>query len=177
MGGPKALIGPLADHRTPLERVCTWVHDAGCERVIAVIGAEAERVRAAMPDPAWLEIVEAAEWTEGMGASLRTGLNAALQTMATAALVTLVDLPDVRRRIYGRVLERAGNATTTLARASYFGRPGHPVVLGRDWWTAAAAGAQGDQGARALFASTPHTLIECGDLGTGRDADRPDSPH
>ncbi len=173
MGGPKALIGPLADHRAPLARVCEWVHEAGCHQVIAVIGAESARVRAVMQPESWLDIVEASDWTQGMGASLRTGLAAASLTSASAALVTLVDLPDVRSQIYRRVLSAAGSASGTLARASFDGRPGHPVVLGRDWWESVAASAVGDRGARELFATTPHTLIECGDLGTGRDADAP----
>ncbi|HQA31920.1 MAG TPA: nucleotidyltransferase family protein [Propioniciclava tarda] len=196
MGGPKALIGPLAaEGRTPLARVCSWVHEAGCARVIAVIGAEADRVREALqldpcvsggvvvpsqqqvrqqsPADSWLEIVEASDWNSGMGASLRTGLSAARRTLEPAALVTLVDLPDVRSQIYRHVLDAAGSASDVLARACYGGRPGHPVVVGRDWWDAVEASAVGDQGARELFSRTPHRLIECGHFGTGEDVDRP----
>ena len=174
MGGPKALIGPLAtEGRTPLARVCGWLHDAGCPQVIAVIGAEADRVRSALPPTPWLTLVEAHDWNEGMGASLRTGLAAARRTEASAALVTLVDLPDVRSRIYAHVLAGCGASPDTLCRAAYSGRPGHPVVIGRRWWDAAEASAVGDQGARELFANHPHTLVECGHLGTGEDADTP----
>jgi hypothetical protein len=35
------------------------------------------------------------------------------------------------------------------------------------------AAARGDQGARALFATTAHRLVECADLASGRDADEP----
>jgi CTP:molybdopterin cytidylyltransferase MocA len=185
MGGPKALLGPLAvDGRTPLARVCSWVHEAGCTRVIAVIGAEADAVRAGLaadqswsapdnpaPLPAWLTVVEASDWADGMGASLRAGLAAARETPAASALITLVDLPDVRTAVYQRVLATAPAAADALARASYVGRPGHPVIIGRDHWDAAASAAVGDQGARALFATTPHRLIECGDLASGVDAD------
>lgn len=222
MGGPKALIGPLAEGgRTPLARVCAWVHDGGCEQVIAVIGAQADAVRAALandptwsaeagaggpttehagarsshgtaktdpngphtalpceviaPTQDWLTVVEAGNWTEGMGASLRTGLAAADNTDAPVALITLVDLPDVREAVYARVLgvARPRLGSDTLARASYRGMPGHPVLIGRDHWSSVIASARGDQGARALFATTPHDLIECGDLASGLDSDIP----
>jgi nicotine blue oxidoreductase len=174
MGGPKALIGPLAtEGRTPLARVCAWLHDAGCPEVVAVIGAQAPRVRDAVQPAPWLTLVEAHDWDEGMGASLRTGLAAARRTKASAALVTLVDLPDVRSRIYAHVLNGCEASPTTLCRAAYSGRPGHPVVLGRLWWDAVEASAVGDRGARELFAAQPHTLVECGHLGTGEDADTP----
>ena len=175
MGGPKALIGPLAqDGVTPLERVCGWVHEGGCEQVFAVIGAQADSVRAALNPPSWLTLVEANNWDDGMGASLRTGLDAAASTAAPAALVTLVDLPDVRGQIYRRIREVTADSSTILARATFNGRPGHPVVLGRDWWDEARRLAQGDRGARDLFAAHEHLLIECGDLGSGRDVDTPE---
>lgn len=174
MGGPKALIGPLASPgRTPLAVVCDRVHAGGCAEVLAVIGAEADAVRAALrTPPPWLTLVEASDWAEGMGASLRAGLAAASETSAEAALITLVDLPDVDADVYARVVATRPDAHA-LARASYRRRPGHPVLIGREHWDAAAASAQGDRGARTLFASTPHDLIECGDLAGGQDADTP----
>lgn len=174
MGGPKALIGPLATRgRTPLARVCAWVHEAGCEQVIAVIGAESDAVRAAVTPRPWLTLAEASDWGSGMGASLRTGLLAAGRTAAAAALITLVDLPDVRGPIYAHVLAACGATPDSLCRAGYDGRPGHPVVIGRAHWGAVAALALGDRGARDYFARTPHRQIECGHLGTGEDADTP----
>nr|NLI48877.1 NTP transferase domain-containing protein [Propionibacterium sp.] len=177
MGGPKALIGPLATpDAIPLARVCAWVHEAGCPQVIAVVGAEAPRVRAELAPQPWLALAEASDWNTGMGASLRAGLAAARRTAATAALVTLVDLPDVRTAICAHVLAACGADPGTLGRAAYRGRPGHPVVIGRDHWDAVAAAAVGDRGARDYFARTPHRLVECGHLGTGADADEPDPP-
>lgn len=187
MGGPKALIGPLAEFgRTPLAQVCSQVHAAGCTDVIAVIGAQADRVLAALEDdpwpehdcvaaglPGWLRVVEATDWDEGMGASLRAGLAALDRTSATAALITLVDLPDVGTPIFRRVLAEASGEPSALARASFDGRPGHPVLIGREHWPDVAASAIGDKGARDYFARTPHQLIECGHLASGIDADTP----
>lgn len=174
MGGPKALVGPLAAGRlTPLQQVCQWVHDAGCQQVFAVIGAAADQVCAAVPAIPWLHLVEAVDWAEGMGASLRAGLRAAAGTSCDLALITLVDLPDVRTGVHSRLLCEAAAGPGTLARASYAGTPGHPVLIGRDWWPEAGTVAVGDRGARALFAEHRHQLVECGDLASGIDTDTP----
>ncbi|MEJ7756312.1 MAG: NTP transferase domain-containing protein [Nocardioidaceae bacterium] len=74
-----------------------------------------------------VDIVMAADWADGMGASLRAGLSHLLSAGSTAdaALVHLVDLPDVGAPVVARVAELAGPAV--LARAAYAsGVPGHP---------------------------------------------------
>ena len=58
-------------------------------------------------------------------------------------------------------------------RAAYEGVVGHPVLLGREHWSAVAQEALGDQGARGYLAAHPVRLVECGDLASGRDLDRP----
>ena len=89
------------------------------------------------------------------------------------ALVHLVDLPDVGAEVVRRVLAQAGAGAEVLARASYAGTPGHPVLLGRDHWGPVSEAAAGDQGARSYLATHDLTLVECGDLATGADVDRP----
>jgi CTP:molybdopterin cytidylyltransferase MocA len=107
-----------------------------------------------------------------MGASLRVGLTALAGRDADAALVTLVDLPDVGAEVVRRVVEQ-GSGDGTLLRATYAGRPGHPVLIGRDHWAGVAATARGDEGARSYLATHEPVACECGDLATGRDVDRP----
>ena len=89
---------------------------------------------------------------------------------AEAAVVSLVDLPDLTAAVVRRVLsEREGDEA--LARASYHGRPGHPVVLGRAHWQRVAGVATGDAGARDYLAAHDAALVECGDLASGVDVD------
>jgi len=38
-------------------------------------------------------------------------------------------------------------------------------------WAAVRTTARGDRGARDHLRATPHRLVECGDLATGRDLD------
>jgi nicotine blue oxidoreductase len=60
-----------------------------------------------------------------------------------------------------------------LSRAAYDGVPGHPALIGRAHWQGVVAVARGDRGAREYYATHPHSLVECGDLASGRDVDSP----
>jgi len=47
------------------------------------------------------------------------------------------------------------------------------VLIGADHWAGVAATASGDRGARDYLATHEVTLVECGDLASGRDVDSP----
>ncbi len=179
MGGPKAL---LRDARgVPfLDRAVGVLLDGGCDTVTVVLGASADAARAVLDVAGWgadpaVDVVVAADWDEGMGASLRAGLDALARRAADVdtVLVSLVDLPDIDDAVLSRVAA-AGSGPGALVRATYGGTPGHPVLIGRDHWAGVAATAHGDQGARAYLRDHPPTACECGDLATGRDLDRPE---
>ncbi len=147
---------------------------AGCHETVVVIGARAPRVGAVLPDH--VQRVTNADHPAGMGSSLAVGLTHLLRSTADVALVMLVDLPDVTRDAVDRVVRRACASVapqTMLARAAYAGRPGHPVVIGRSHFTGVIAAAVGDVGARDYLAVHQVELIECGDVGGGRDVDTP----
>ena len=109
-----------------------------------------------------------------MGASLSAGLGHLVHGEASRSVVTLVDLPDVGASVVRRLLDLP-DEESMLARATYDGRPGHPVLLGRSHWAGVLATATGDRGARDYLAEHPPLLVECGDLATGRDVDGPTS--
>ncbi|WP_375388223.1 NTP transferase domain-containing protein [uncultured Amnibacterium sp.] len=166
-GGPKALA------RTPsgepwVGRAVALLVDAGCERVVVVLGAEADAARPLVPRGA--SVVVASRWRSGMGASLAAGMAALPE--ADAALVTLVDLPGLPGSVVARVLAE-GTERDVLARAVFGGVPGHPVLLGRDHWDAFRDALRGDRGGRAFLEEHGVTHVECGDLFSGEDVDRP----
>lgn len=171
-GRPKALVEV---HGEPLlSRALRALTDGGCAPLRVVLGARADEARTLLPDPD--VAVYAADWSEGMGASLRAGLAALaeLEPAPDAVLVQLVDLPDVDARIVARLAERCAGPDT-VARATYHGEHGHPVLFGRRWWSEIAASATGDRGARAwLSGRTDIQLVECADLGAGTDVDTPE---
>jgi molybdenum cofactor cytidylyltransferase/nicotine blue oxidoreductase len=162
MGVPKALVADW------LVRGVRALREGGCDGVTVVLGAGADRAAELLTGVA-ADVVVAEDWADGMGASLRAGL-AGLD--ADAVLVSLVDLPDVDAEVVRRVLGAgAGAGAATLRRATYDGRPGHPVLIGRDHWAGVAGAAVGDRGARDYLARHAVQAVECGDLATGLDVD------
>lgn len=164
-GGPKALAS-AASGEPWITRSVSLLRAAGCDSVLVVLGAEAAAARALVPSGA--DVVVAPEWRQGLGASLAAGFAALPE--ADAVLVTLVDLPDLPAAVAARVLQQ-GTVRSALARAAYAGRPGHPVLVGRDHWSAFAASLRGDEGGRRYLRLHGVAAIECGDLFTGEDVD------
>jgi CTP:molybdopterin cytidylyltransferase MocA len=174
MGQPKALV--TDEGGSWLVRGITTLREGGCDRVSVVLGAEADRARPLL-EGLDVRVVVADDWAEGMGASLRAGLRSLASSdgsVSEGVVVSLVDLPDLVPEVVRRVVARArdaGDGPAALARASYDGKPGHPVLLGRDHWAGAAESAVGDQGARAYLAPRAVLLVECSDLASGHDVD------
>jgi CTP:molybdopterin cytidylyltransferase MocA len=171
MGIAKGLL--RTQDGTPwVSRAIAALAAGGCVPIFAVTGAQAERVQALVPGLA--EIVVASDWSEGMGASLRTGLRSVQQRAPTAVavIITLVDTPGVTPETVARLKHLA--APAILARAGYDGVPGHPVMIGRDHWAAVIESATGDRGARSYVAGRDVVLVESADIGSGEDIDTPE---
>ncbi|WP_236239657.1 NTP transferase domain-containing protein [Streptomyces sp. CC228A] len=168
-GRPKALL----EHRGRLlvEHAVAALREAGCGVVHVVLGAAADTVRerAALPG---CVLVDNPAWEQGMGSSLRAGLESLAGTGAGAALVSLVDQPGIGAAAIARVAA-AYRGADSLAAASYAGERGHPVLLGSDRWAEVAAGAQGDRGARTYLRAHEHEidLVPCGDVARPYDID------
>jgi len=167
MGMPKALVRG-DDGEAWVARAVGVLRDGGCADVTVVLGAAAAEASALVPDG--IGVVVAEDWASGLSASLRSGLTAVAGTDATAAVVHLVDLPDVTADVVRRVIA-VGAKPEVLARATYDGRPGHPVLIGRDHWPAITGAVAGDEGAKRYLAERPTALVECGDLASGTDVD------
>lgn len=175
MGRPKALVE--VGGTALVTRATHAMVASGLSPIVVVLGADAEQARTRVPtDPATsVEIVVATGWAEGMGASLRAGL-AALRGNPTidAVLVTLVDMPGIGPAALRRVADTA-DGPGTLARGSFDGRPGHPVLLGREHWDAVETAARGDVGAREfLRGRAAVALVEVSDVADPHDLDTPD---
>ncbi|MDF3298615.1 nucleotidyltransferase family protein [Streptomyces tropicalis] len=168
-GRPKALLThrgrPLVEHAVGVLRA------AGCSPVHVVLGARADAVRE-RAELSGCVLVDNPDWEQGMGSSLRAGLDSLARTAARAALVLLVDQPGVGAEAVARVCA-AGRGADSLAAAAYDGVRGHPVLLGADHWPGIAATATGDRGARAYLKEheSAITLVECGDVARAYDID------
>ncbi|MEU2076972.1 nucleotidyltransferase family protein [Streptomyces sp. NPDC013489] len=170
-GRPKALLThrgrPLVEYAVGVLRA------AGCEVVHVVLGASAGVVRERAELPGCV-LVENPRWAEGMGSSLRAGLDslAADPRGVDAALVLLVDQPGIGAEAVARV-RAAYVSRDSLAAASYDGQRGHPVLFGAARWAGIAELAVGDRGARDYLAAHRDAItpVDCSDVAEPYDID------
>ena len=161
-----------------------WAVDAalasGLAPVMVVVGYRADDVRAALSRTSQssrthvgvnsemlaVEVVENAEWEEGIASSLRTALTALTpRADVEAVCVGLADQPQVSAEAYRQVAATRGE----LVIPTYDGHPGNPVKLARSLWPEALA-LRGDVGARAL-ARDRAVRIDCTGTGSAADVD------
>ncbi|WP_431278233.1 nucleotidyltransferase family protein [Leifsonia poae] len=168
-GGPKALA--LDADGTPWSALAVhMLVDAGCDRVFVALGAGSAEAAALVPAHAETVLVE--DWAMGLSATLRAGIAAASRTPAEALVITPVDTPSAPVSAVTRLLAAIGPSLSDgCAQATYFGRPGHPVIIGRRHWSALVETLTGDRGARAYLVDNGVLDVECGDLWDGADVD------
>jgi len=160
-GGPKAPF--VLDGERLVDRAVRVLRDGGCDPVVVVLGAWVGDVPGA-------DVVTNEGWPDGMGSSLRVGLDHLAHTFdadVDAALVSLVDLVGLTSDAVARLVA----SDAPLAAASYDGRRGHPVRFARALWPEVVGSAHGDEGARGYLAEHPPALVEVADVASGEDLD------
>ena len=169
-GGPKALARD-PDGTPWVALAVRMLTDAGCDRVVVALGASVDEASALVPSDAQVVVVD--DWQQGLSATIRAGLAAASALSADAVLITPVDTPTASADAALRVIQQTrAPLRRALARAVYSGRPGHPVLIGREHWDPLAQGLVGDTGAGHYLSAHGALAVECGDLWSGADVDR-----
>ncbi|RZU75015.1 nicotine blue oxidoreductase [Micromonospora kangleipakensis] len=169
-GGPKALVRADDGHLL-VEHAAATLRTGGCAPIVVVLGAKSDWVRgeARLAD---VSLVDNADWKSGMGSSLRAGLAALADADVDGVAVLLVDTPDIGPEAVRRLVV-AVDGPGALLTATYGGRRGHPVIIGRDHWAGVAALATGDVGARAYLAAHSAKVrgVPCEDVADDTDLD------
>jgi nicotine blue oxidoreductase len=143
----------------------------GCAEALVTIGA------AVADMPPGGRSVAVPDWRVGLSASVRAGLIEASATPHLAGVVLhVVDIPDVNAEQVRRLLTACGSRSDQLGRASFNGRPGHPVYIGAEHLGGVLESLHGDRGAGAYLAGRNDVVdVDCSDLGTGIDHDHPET--
>ncbi|MBF4633525.1 NTP transferase domain-containing protein [Agreia pratensis] len=183
-GRPKALV-ESSDGTSWLVNAVRSLLGGGCAPVLVVLGAAADEaealLRRSFSDADTVRVVRSDDWRSGMAASLRSALAAATGLMpeVDAAAIVTVDVPSLGSSEVRRLIAPEPDAVgrDTLRQAIFSGRPGHPVVIGRAHWEALDGGVTGDIGARPYLVQNGVRMIDCSDLGEGRDVDSRDDTH
>jgi CTP:molybdopterin cytidylyltransferase MocA len=160
IGRPKASL--VLDGERFVDRAVRTLTEGGCTAVVVVSGAQELDVDRA-------SVVDNPDWPTGMGSSLRRGL-ATMPEAVEAVVILLVDTPLIGAEAVRRLIS-AGGSRAGLAVATYGGRRGHPVLLGREHWPGAGELARGDEGARPYLNAHPDQVLEVPCDGTGDPTD------
>lgn len=155
MGRPKQLLcwagRPLVQH------VLDAAAAGGLEELVVVLGHAAGDIAAALAPPRGTRLVVNPDHASGQSSSLVAGLSA-MDEGVHAALVLLADQPQVRADAIRALMASHGDGRP-IARCAYRGRPGHPVLLGREVWPELRA-LRGDEGARGILAAHPERVAD-----------------
>ena len=141
--------------RPLLVHVVATARAAGLAPVHVVVGHDAERVAAGVPDGA--VVVDNQRAADGQATSLAAAVTAAGATDAAVLVVLLADEPGVTTAAIEAVVAAHAEGAT-VARAAYDDRPGHPVAFDRSIWPQLLE-ATGDRGAQQLFDRLPVTPV------------------
>jgi len=170
MGFPKPLL--KIGRRTFIEQIAATML-AVVPRLVIVLGAHRERVRAAIPRDERIAIVENPDYSRGQLSSLKTGL-AALQPDCAGALVHLGDHPMVRVETFQAIIDTYNRTGKPIVIARHDGRRGHPVIFDRAIFDELRSAPEAE-GARHVVNADPSRIayLDLPDPGIILDLDTP----
>lgn len=173
MGRPKALL-PI-DGQTFIERIVRALKDGGVERILVVLGFNAELLRHQI-DQLPVEILVNPDHKLGQLSSLQVAVRQ-LQAAkdCDGMLVHLVDHPYIDPKLVNIMLRRFDGSKFSIVVPRHKGKRGHPVLFSRALF-GELLGAPLDQGAKAVVnAHSRDTLeIDTEDVGITLDIDTPE---
>ncbi len=148
LGKPKQLIE--MEGESLLRRTARLALEAGCAPVFVVLGFEAERMRAELQGVDATALMNE-QWSEGMGSSLRRGMEAvcAMETHPAGVLLLVCDQPQLTADHLRKLLAEQGADEEAITASEYAGRAGVPAVFGRLYFAELLA-VEGDRGAREV---------------------------
>jgi CTP:molybdopterin cytidylyltransferase MocA len=153
MGRPKQLLE--IDGKPLIVRAVEAALASPTWPVVVVLGAHAERIRPVLA-PLPVLITENPAWSEGMAASLRTGIMTLRQFSRhlDAALLALCDQPAFSTATIEQLIATQRASGRSIVAARYAGRNGAPALFLREHFPALAA-LTGEEGARVLLNADP----------------------
>jgi CTP:molybdopterin cytidylyltransferase MocA len=169
LGEPKQLV--KVDGETLLERTLRVVREAGLEAVYVVLGANAERIEAAV-DLSSVFVVVNADWESGLATSIHAGVQAA-GSEADGVMLLVCDQPRLSVGHLCRLIEKFERQNGAVIVASeYAGMVGIPAVFPAGWFPALLS-LEGDSGARKILREASDSVLTVDFDGGEVDVDTP----
>ena len=171
MGFPKPLL-KIGDETFVAHLSATMLSVVA--RLGIVVGAHAERVRAAIPTDTRIQVIDNPDWPRGQLSSIKAGVRA-LPSDASAALIHLCDHPTVKATTFGAVIEAYHKSGKPIVIARHEGHRGHPVLFDRSIFSELLEAPE-DRGARVVVNANASRIVyvDVDDPGILLDLDTPE---
>lgn len=171
MGTPKQLL--LLDGQPLVVRAVEAALASSAWPVVVVLGAHAEKIRPLFARRPVL-IAENPAWSEGMAASIRTGVTTLRQfsRQLDAALVALCDQPAFSADVIAQLVAAQRTTGRSIVAARYRGRHGAPALFLREHFETLIH-LTGEEGARALLNGRPERVAAVDLPALALDLDTP----
>jgi molybdenum cofactor cytidylyltransferase len=137
-----------------IEKVITAADQTGCRPILVVIGSEADKLRAAIPNNA--VVVENGDWRKGIGSSIRAGL----QQLTThspeieATILLVCDQPFVTATTIRGLIDQWASARKPIVASAYADTLGVPVLFDRSCFEELLQ-VEDDTGAKPIILKNP----------------------
>jgi molybdenum cofactor cytidylyltransferase len=150
MGEPKQLL--KLDGSTLIRRVADAALASKCASVVVVLGANSLRI-APEVESLPVIVVHNEQWSEGMGTSVRVGLEA-LKTsdseqVLEAAVLMPCDQPHLGAEVLNRLIDAHRSSGKPIVVSGYEGTWGVPMLFARSLWPEILA-LSGNRGAQSI---------------------------
>ena len=170
-GDANKLLAEL-DGEPVVARAARSLLASGLDRVVAVVGADADRVRGAL-EGLDVEVVENPDFEAGKATSVVRGVEAVRGDDPAAVVLALGDMPRVSPASVDALVDAHAAGLGTALAAAYRGERGNPVLFDRRFLDA-LAGLAGPGGALdVLLGAEGAALVETDDPGVREDVDTP----
>ena len=161
--------------RTFLELVVRTLGEVDIERIVVVLGHQAEDIQRQIKVEA-AQVVINPDYRSGQTSSLQVGLRSLIADNLEAILLCLVDHPAVCAETVRRIVATFRQCGAPVVIPTYQGRRGHPVLIGRQVFRELLdlpAGMGANSVLRRFLPATQ--FVEVDDEGVVIDVDDPES--
>ena len=158
LGNPKQLLS--FGGNTLLARVAKTASESNLSPVIAVLGANAEKIRPSLNIPNII-VVKNEDWKEGMASSIRMGLSSMLELspQVDGIIVLVCDQPYLNQDLIKALIDAQRDSGLPAAAASYGGKLGTPALFQKSLFTELMS-LSGDTGARKILERKRENVVE-----------------
>ena len=158
LGNPKQLLS--FGGNTLLARVAATASASGLYPVIAVLGANAEKIRSTLNIPG-IQVVNNDDWQEGMASSIRKGLANMMELFpqVDGVILLVCDQPYLHHGLIKTLIEAQRNADLPAAAAYYGEKLGTPALFHKHLFSDLMS-LSGDKGARKMLERNRQNVVE-----------------